>query len=224
GREPRRPAGGHRRGSRRGAGCRVMAVTDEILRHAQPVGSLRKGEVHVWRVAVEGVQQDGYAFACWLSEDERAREQRFHFERDRRRFRVTRGLLRVLLGRYLCQAADGVELAYGDRGKPRLRDETSGLRFNVSHSGGRALLAFARGRDLGVDLELMRPVPEMASLTEQCFSPAEREAWRGLPEAERPAAFFRCWTRKEAFVKATGDGLSRPLDSFDVSLGTREPA
>jgi len=178
----------------------------------------------VWRACLDGSRPGAEALARTLSAEECARGERFHFERDRTRFRRTRGLLRVLAGRYLDALPEGLELSQGATGKPRLRDENAALRFNVSHSGGRALLAFAWEREVGVDIEAERPVPEMASLVERFFSPAEAEAWRALPPSERDAGFFRCWTLKEAFLKATGDGLMRPLDSFDVAFGPRDRA
>jgi len=185
---------------------------------------LPEGEVHVWRAGLDLGETRRDVLASALSAEERERAVRFHFEHDRQRFQVARGVLRELLGRYLGLAPVGIELGRLPGGKPILQDRRTRLRFNVSHSGGLALLAFTQGRELGVDLEAERPLPEMASLAESCFSSAEIEAWRALPAGERPSAFFRAWTRKEAFLKATGEGLFRPLDSFDVALGPYEPA
>jgi 4'-phosphopantetheinyl transferase len=190
----------------------------------RPALRLPEGEVHVWRVRLDLEEAKRDALSRSLSAEERERAARFHFDRDRHRFQVARGVLRELLGLYLGIAPARVELGVGPGGKPILREWAEGLRFNLSHSGGRALLAFARGRELGVDLEAEREIPEMVSLAENFFSAAEAAAWRALSPEERPAAFFRAWTRKEAFLKATGDGLFRALDSFDVSLGPREPA
>jgi 4'-phosphopantetheinyl transferase len=190
----------------------------------RPALALPEAEVHVWRVRLDVEEARRDALSRSLSAQERERAARFYFDRDRHRFQVARGVLRELVGRYLGVAPGRVELGVGLAGKPILRECGEGLRFNVSHSGGRALLAFARGRELGVDLEAEREIPEMASLAERFFSAAEAAAWRALPSEERPAAFFRAWTRKEAFLKATGEGLFRALDSFDVSLGPAEPA
>jgi 4'-phosphopantetheinyl transferase len=178
-------------------------------------------EVHVWSACLDDLPEA--ALRAPLSPDERERGGRFHFERDRRRFVTARGLLRALLGRYLDVDPADLLFGYGPRGKPFLagRDE---LRFNLSHSGGLALLAFARGCEVGVDVEQVRPVPESEDIARHCFSAREGEELRSLRADERGAAFFRCWTRKEAFIKATGDGLSLPLDAFDVTLAPGEPA
>jgi 4'-phosphopantetheinyl transferase len=178
-------------------------------------------EVHVWLADLD--RQPPYA-ALVLSNDERSRAARFHFEHDRRRFAAARALLRELLGGYLQMPPAEVRFAYGPRGKPSLEGHAAGVRFNVSHSGGLALLAFARGREIGIDLELERPVPERDEIAARFFSEWEALELKRLPAGERPAAFFRCWTRKEAFIKATGDGLSRALDSFDVTLGPLDAA
>jgi 4'-phosphopantetheinyl transferase len=159
-----------------------------------------------------------------LSPDESRRASRFHFERDRRRFAAARGVLRELLGRYLGVDPSALVFSYGPQGKPALASPWKGLRFNVSHSGGLALLAFSTDHEIGVDIEQERPVPEMDSIAERHFSPRESAELRLLEERERRRAFFHCWTRKEAFVKAVGDGLSHALDAFDVTLAPGEPA
>ena len=178
-------------------------------------------EVHVWSADLDRIPEG--LLREPLSADEQERGRRFHFERDRRRFVATRGLLRRLLGRYLGLDPCRLRFGYGPRGKPFLAGEDE-LRFNVSHSGGLALLAFARGREVGVDVERERPVPEAEDIARRYFSPREEAELRRLREGEWTAAFFRCWTRKEAFIKATGDGLSRSLDAFDVTLAPGEPA
>jgi 4'-phosphopantetheinyl transferase len=180
------------------------------------VAALAPGEVHVWAASLD--ELPAVASRVLLSADERERALRFHFERDRRRFVAARCLLRLLLGRYMDLDPAGLRFEYGARGKPSLTGPDA-LRFNVSHSGGIALLAFARGCELGVDVEQERPVPESVDIARHYFSAREGTELRSLGEKDRQAAFFRCWTRKEAFIKATGDGLSRPLDAFDVSLG-----
>jgi 4'-phosphopantetheinyl transferase len=157
---------------------------------------------------------------CWLSEDEHRRAARFRFARDRRRFIVGRARLRELLGARLGMPPESIALAYGRHGKPALggRLARSGWRFNVSHSGEVALYAFSRGdAEIGVDLEAVRPLPEADRIAAGFFSPRESEAYARLAPHEKCAGFFRCWTRKEAFVKALGGGLSIPLDAFDAS-------
>ncbi len=188
------------------------------------VPALAPGDVHVW-LAVLGALSVSELLPR-LSPEERDRAARYHFERDRRAFVAARGLLRGLLGRYAGADPSRISFVYGPRGKPSLAGEPArtGLRFNLSHSGGLALFAFALNRELGVDIERERLVPEADSIAARYFSRAEVATLAGLPTTERPPAFFRCWTRKEAFIKATGDGLSRPLDDFDVAFAPGQPA
>lgn len=158
-----------------------------------------------------------------LSEDERDRADRFHFERDRRRFVAARSILRRSLARYLDAEPAELVFAYGEHGKPSLPG--SDLSFNVSHSGRLALFAFASGFEIGVDVELLahaRPDND-EQVAARFFSAREVEALRAYPESERDRGFLRCWTRKEAFVKAHGDGLSLSLQAFDVELAAGAP-
>jgi 4'-phosphopantetheinyl transferase len=132
---------------------------------------------------------------------------------------TARGLLRQLLGNYLGLPPRNVGFAVNPFGKPSLAGEgaASGIRFNVSHSDGLALLGFTRGREIGIDLEKVRSIREQ--IAERFFAPAETAFLRSLPVGEQTGAFFQCWTRKEAYIKARGDGLSRALDSFEVAFG-----
>jgi len=161
-----------------------------------------------------------------LSADERERAERFHFANDRAHFIAARALLRTLLGRYLDLPPRHLSFSYSPYGKPALAGEGEGraLRFNVSHSHGVALYAFARGREVGVDVEYVRPDVVGESIAERCFSAQEVATLRSLPAEVQPRAFFNCWTRKEAFIKARGEGLSFPLDQFEVALDPKEPA
>jgi 4'-phosphopantetheinyl transferase len=133
---------------------------------------------------------------------------------------VGRGVLRALLGRYLGVEPGKVRLQFGAHGKPGLAPGCGGkdLRFNVTHSQDLALYAFARGRELGIDLEQIRPLPDADQIASGFFSARESAAYKALPVDQRREAFFRCWTRKEAYIKALGGGLALPLDEFDVSL------
>ena len=182
--------------------------------------SLQTGEVHVWRLALE---QPSERFVALLDPDERSRANRFHFDKDRKHFVVARGFLRVLLGRYLKRDPKQLKFSYGPYGKPSLNGEEL-LRFNMSHSHGMALYALTEGRDIGVDVEYVRADFTSDDIARRFFSPFEVEALCGLPTEERVASFFRCWTRKEAYIKATGRGLSQPLDGFDVTLAPAESA
>jgi 4'-phosphopantetheinyl transferase len=176
-------------------------------------------EVHVVRGMLDVGPLEVEQLGALLSEDERERAGRFVFERDRRRFTVARGLLRVVLGRYLDAPPGLLRFGTGPHGKPFLLD--GGVQFNVSHSGERALIAVSPRREVGIDIELHRPDVEFLALARHSFSASERRGLEALPAAEVAAAFYRCWARKESFIKARGDGLAFPLDGFDVSL---EPA
>jgi 4'-phosphopantetheinyl transferase len=161
-----------------------------------------------------------------LCDSERRRADRFVFDRDRNRFIVARARLREMLSTRLSVRPESVELTYGAHGKPALahRFADSDLRFNVSHSGDVALYAFSFGREIGIDIEVVRPIPDADDIAARFFSRRENEAYRALDPSDKPLGFFYCWTRKEAFIKAIGDGLYHPLDSFDVSLAPGEPA
>jgi 4'-phosphopantetheinyl transferase len=181
--------------------------------------ALQSGEVHVWRSQLDQPQEAVERFWGTLDEDERARASRFHFEKHRRNFIVGRGVLRLLLGRYLETPPADVRFSYGAQGKPALSGEhsASSLRFNASHSGELALYAFVKECEVGVDVELVKGDFATEEIAERFFSASEIEALRVLPAIEKPAGFFRCWTRKEAYIKAIGSGLSYPLDQFDVT-------
>lgn len=183
-------------------------------------------EVHIWRAWLDQPSEVVQELHEVLDGDERGRAERFRFERDRRRFVVGRGRLRLILGRYLSAAPADLRFAYGAHGKPTVAGAADGrpLCFNVSHSDALAVYAVTRGRQLGVDVEAVRPMPDAEQLAARFFSPRENAAWRALGPGDKPAAFFRCWTRKEAFLKATGQGLAQPLDAFDVTLAPEAPA
>ena len=166
------------------------------------------------------------ASAALLSDADRQRAGRFAFDHDRRRFIVARAQLCRLLAGRLGVRPESVELVYGPRGKPALsrRFADSNLRFNVSHSEDVAVYAFALGREIGIDVEAIRVIRDADDIAARFFSPCEYEAYCALDRRDRPLGFFNCWTRKEAFIKALGDGIYYPLDRFDVSLEPGEPA
>lgn len=188
--------------------------------------SLPAGEVHVWRHRLEQPQELQETFLRTLAEDERARANRFHFDKHRRHFVAGRGFLRALLARYLNTTPEEVQFAYGPYGKPVLDGEhrENTLRFNASHSGDWAVYAFVQDHEIGVDVEHIKPDFETEGIAERFFSALEVQTLYALADEEKPAAFFRCWTRKEAYIKALGSGLSHPLDSFDVTFAPGEPA
>ena len=179
--------------------------------------SLRSGEVHVWRVDLEQPADVVQKFRSTLEDDEIFRADRFHFEKDRRAFTVSRGFLRDIIGRYLETKPGAIRFSYGPYGKPALSNDST-LRFNMSHSRGVALVAVTDAREVGVDVEYIRADFATEDIARRFFSPCEVEAFNGLSNDLQVAAFFRCWTRKEAYIKAIGLGLSQPLDGFDVTL------
>jgi 4'-phosphopantetheinyl transferase len=187
---------------------------------------LERFDVHVWRVVLD--QPAIRLQSLWeqLAPEERDRAARFHFPKDRDRFVAARGLLRVILGAYLGVDPAGLRFTKNAYGKPALAEQRGpdDLRFNLSHSHELVLYAITRGREVGIDVEWMRPDLADEEIAARFFSPREVAALRALPEPQRLEAFFNCWTRKEAFIKARGEGLSLPLDEFDVSLAPGEPA
>ncbi|MEO7971263.1 MAG: 4'-phosphopantetheinyl transferase superfamily protein [bacterium] len=185
--------------------------------------ALAAAEVHLWQASLEGRPAD--IFESFLSADELDRANRFHFNEDRTHFVVARGLLRNLLAAYLGINCAELRFSYGAKGKPFLLLEgQTQINFNVSHSHGRAAFAFSRGRELGVDLEYVQEDFEAELIATRFFSRSEVLALRAVPAELRNQAFFNCWTRKEAYIKARGEGLSMPLAEFDVSLRPGEPA
>lgn len=159
-----------------------------------------------------------------LSQAEQERARRFVFKRDGRRFIVARARLRQLLAQRLKVPPEEVEFTYGAHGKPALPSAYPALRFNLSHCQEIAVYAFARGRDVGVDVEAVRRVREADEIAARFFTRRENDAYRALEARDRPLGFFNCWTRKEAFIKALGEGLSYPLHRFEVSLAPGEAA
>jgi 4'-phosphopantetheinyl transferase len=188
--------------------------------------SLANDAIEIVVSRLDGGPEDVRASAALLSDVERQRASRFVFDRDRHRFTVARARLRRLLSARLGVPPEAVGFAYGEHGKPALDRHctASDLRFNVSHSDGVAVYAFSHGHEIGIDVESIRVIRDADDIAARFFSSRENEAYLALDPRDRPLGFFNCWTRKEAFVKALGDGLSHPLDRFDVSLAPGEPA
>lgn len=186
---------------------------------------LSPNEVHVWCIALEQPSTVLATLASLLSTDEQVRAAQFYFERDRRAFIACHGWLRVILGRYLAVDPQHLEFERALHGKPALVPQagSTGLQFNLSHSGQMALYAIARQRELGIDLEYIRPMPDMEQIVARFFTPSEQAMFQTLPSDQRLAAFFRAWTCKEAYLKAIRAGLTRPLADFAVSLLPDEP-
>ncbi len=204
--------------------------------HPNPL-RLQPHQVDVWRISLEVASDSVKQMESHLSTDELKRASRFHFDADRTRFIISHGSLREILSRYLrCQPSE-LSFSTNDYGKPSLTRSndfsrlsntttevvtTDKLEFNLSHSGNYAIVAVTHECKIGIDVEHIRKDIEIEDLAARNFSPSEISELMSLPSEQRTSAFFNCWTRKEAYIKSQGLGLSFPLDSFDVSLG--EPA
>ncbi len=184
----------------------------------------KPGEVHVWSARLISTQNKFEVFYGTLSTDESNRAESFVQERDRNRYIIARGILRELLGHYLGMAPEQVCLSYGANGKPHLADSLagSGLEFNLSHAANSAVYAFANRTQVGIDIEPFNKGLAWRELAPIVFSGREQAELAEIPEDDKAEAFLRGWTRKEAFVKGCGAGLSLDLNAFDVPLGRLE--
>jgi 4'-phosphopantetheinyl transferase len=205
----------------------IHARLDTVRARAAVFHAMRElpeGCVHVWRVELDRAAVHADLWAV-LGEEERRRAMRFRFVRDTERFVAAHAAVRTILARYL-DDTDPAALSFdtGPFGKPALVGESvKQLHFSLSHSAGLALCAVAR-HDVGVDVERVRPEFAVEALADSYFSEYERKTLHDVSAGQRVAAFFACWTRKEAYIKARGEGFSRPLDSFDVTLAPGEEA
>src|SRR5579863_4068971 len=188
--------------------------------------TLQDNEVHVWRASLNAPLSDIEALKRLLSDEEVTRAERFYFEKGRHGYIVAHGILRILLGRYLTVDPRQLRFQTNAYGKPSVEQPAHGTRlhFNLSHSHELAAYAFTRVGEVGIDIEYTRTHVEYEELAKHSFSPYESAALHDLPESMKQEAFFNCWTRKEAYIKARGMGLSLPLHLFDVSLKPGEPA
>lgn len=195
---------------------------------AQPANlrGLSAGAVHIWHIDLLPAGERIPDCRNFLADEDLQRAERFHFDRDRRRFVAAHAAMRNILAQYLGVSAREILFHAAEKGKPQLGSSLSrsGLRFNLSHSHDRALLALARDSEIGVDIEFIKPQSAGEEIANRFFSSREAAVLGSLPPASRVPAFFHCWTRKEAYIKAIGGGLSVPLDSFDVAFGPGESA
>jgi 4'-phosphopantetheinyl transferase len=185
---------------------------------------LDRGDVHVWLADLDQPEIVVEQMAQTLSPEEQLHAERFHFARDRRRYITAHGMMRAILADYLNTMPQQVRFITGEYGKPALAPDQGQLSFNLSHSEGLALLACAYGRELGVDIEYMRPLDDIDLIAAHFFAPAERAVLSQVAPEQKLQAFYACWTRKEAYIKAIGMGLTMPLDHFVVSLAPHEDA
>ncbi len=196
----------------------TMNITAPNFHIDRPL-ALSSSQVHLWRLDLEALRGHESRWNEVLSPDELSRSARFHFPRDRQHFVASRAVLRTILGAYLDKQPARLNFIYSKKEKPFVDPiEGSDVTFNVSHSGGVALMAFTRVREIGVDIEHLRPDVDLESIAGRFFSAEEQKQFSALSAEDKGEAFFRCWTRKEAYIKATGDGLSLPLNQFDVAL------
>jgi 4'-phosphopantetheinyl transferase len=182
---------------------------------------LNEGELHLWQAELDLADEELAPLIRVLSPDELHRAAQLRFARDGRRFMAGRGLLRNVIASYLRCPAQEINLVYGARGKPALA--TADLQFNLAHSDGLAIIGLTRSGPLGVDVERVRPLQDLTRLVNGFFSPRERLEMTALPPEDQQMAFFTCWTRKEAYLKATGDGLATPLNQFDMPVVPSAP-
>jgi 4'-phosphopantetheinyl transferase len=196
----------------------------DAARH--PADSLPGAAVHLWCAPLDQPQERLAQLAQTLTSEEQRRAARFHLARDQQRFIAGRGLLRLLLGSYLGCPPSGVPIVYGAAGKPMLPTGANplGLQFNAAHAHGLALFGVTQERALGVDLEWVQPLADAATIAQHFFTPQEAATLQALAPSRRVEAFLRCWTRKEAYLKACGAGLRRPLNEIEVTCDLVAPA
>jgi 4'-phosphopantetheinyl transferase len=197
-------------------------------RMIDPNEALPENHIHIWQISLTQPEPKIQSFSRLLSQAETDRASRFRFGRHRRRFVVSHGVLRLILARYLKILPPDIQFECGSHGKPFLagKPANSALQFNLAHSHELAIVAITRGSEIGVDVEHLRPNPDKEAIAQRFFSPAEYVQFSEIPLTQKTnnptdlqtLAFFNCWTRKEAFIKALGDGLSHPLNQFDVTL------
>jgi len=195
--------------------------TDKLQwRRAIPGGLIHSNEVHVWRTSLDLTTVQSESLIGILSPDELSRAGRFRFEKDQKRFVAARGILRMILGRYMGKKPIELRFEYTSYGKPILATNSGydTIRFNLSHSGVIALYAISRGRNIGIDIERVQDDFAVEQVAGRFFSQGEICSLNNVDKKNRSETFFQYWTRKEAFIKAKGEGISFPMENCDVSL------
>jgi 4'-phosphopantetheinyl transferase len=186
---------------------------------------LSNDDVHLWRAKLDQSDKCVKQLTQILSDDELRRAERFRFDKDRKYFIVTRGILRIILSHYLSVKSDQLQFGYSTYGKPYLAVKSNGnkIYFNLSRSHNLALCAFTRSHQIGVDIEYIRPITKADQIVARFFSAHEHAMWQQIPKDQKQEAFFHIWASKEAYIKARGEGLSMHLDQFDVSFAPGRP-
>lgn len=187
---------------------------------------LLDSDIHVWCASLDRPDQELPNFAGLLSADEKARAEKFHFAKDRRRYIIGRGLLRVLLSNYLEMESSAFEFTYGLHGKPALESHFNGrvFEFNLSHSRDKVIYIFNWDQPIGIDIEYDHPLKDLDDFAFQFFTPNECNFIQSLPMDQKRESFFKIWTCKEAFLKANGSGLTSPINEVEVALTTDKTA
>lgn len=195
----------------------MVSCADPTWPREFPPPGLEADRIHVWRISLEATPTAATAYRACLTAEEQTRADRFRFEHHRQRFIQSRGSLRYILGQYVSQPAASLRFAYEEYGKPFLADFPE-VSFNLSHSESLALCAVSRRRRLGVDLEVLREFKHFSGLRQRCLSVRESHDLDQLPPAQVQPTFLQYWTCKEAYLKATGRGLSESLQALEVQL------
>ncbi len=199
-----------------------LAVSGMRRRLMTPQFTLDEQTIHVWTVPIDSSEFVAARFFDHLSPEEQQRSERFRFAHLKQAFALTHGALRILLAQYIGERPRHIQFAYGRHGKPSVPNAKS-IHFNISHSGRIALFAFTQGLEIGIDVEQLGPISGMDDIARRFFRADEVADMLSLPSEMQRLAFFLCWTRKEAYIKAIGGGLSIPLDSFRVTLIPGQP-
>jgi len=187
------------------------------------IPQLATGKMHVWRIDLDIRDDRWQALMSLLAAPELAKAERLHFAKHRRRAIVSHAALRILLGRYLTCPPRSIDFSYNAHGKPRLAGEDQAIRFNLSHTEDIMLVAFVLDGEVGIDIEAVTRHVDYMKVGQRWFSALESRTLQSLPEEERVDAFFRAWCRKEAYIKARGEGMAHPLQRFSVALDKHEP-
>ena len=196
-------------------------MTDWQLSASTP--ALTASEVHIWQVGLDMPDARWQALMSLLSDDELAKAERFHFAKHRRRHTVSHAALRILLGQYIACPPRSCDFSYNAHGKPRLAGEDHRIKFNLSHTKEIMLVALVLDSEVGIDIESVTRNVDYMGVGQRWFSALESHTLQSLPEHERGDAFFRAWCRKEAYIKARGEGMSHPLQRFSVALDKQQP-
>ena len=199
---------------------------NDLWQHPPADLTLSNGEIHIWCASLNQAPASFQRLEQTLSKDEHLKAERFYFDQDRKHFIVGRGVLRIILNRYLGFKPNWFDFSYNSHGKPYLTKKfgDGNFKFNLAHSHELALYAFTRVSEIGVDIEYIKFFIDINQIAIRFFSANEYTIFSNLPTSQKREAFYNCWTRKEAYIKAIGDGLVHPLDKFDVSLAPGEQA